>query len=99
MALLKEKGADVDLVEYLKAPLSAEALSDLLAKLPGEPSEYYRRDGHWKSLGRDEADYTSAEQVIALLVEHPRLMQRPIAVKGGRAVVGRPPEDVLVLLD
>lgn len=99
LALLEENGAQFDVVEYLKTPPSAETLGALLAALPGEPGEYFRQDGHWKALERDAGDYQSAAQVIALLLEHPRLLQRPIAVRDGRAVVGRPPENVLTLLD
>jgi arsenate reductase len=99
LALLEEKGAEFDVVEYLKAPPSPDTLAALFSALPGEPGEYFRRDGHWKSLELDEADYVSADTVIGLLQAHPRLLQRPIAVRGERAVVGRPPENVLELLD
>ena len=99
MALLEEHGVDFDRIEYLETPPSRDELAALFEKLPGEASEYYRRDAHWKSLEREEADYLGSEQVIALLLEHPRLLERPIAVRGDRAVVGRPPENVLALLD
>jgi len=58
-----------------------------------------RKDKHFKDLGLDATEYTTVEQVVDLLSAHPKLMQRPIAVKGDRAVIGRPEDKVLALLD
>ena len=58
-----------------------------------------RKDKYFKELGLDEADYETREQVIGLLLEHPKLMQRPVCVRGDRAVIARPSEKVLELLD
>jgi arsenate reductase len=58
-----------------------------------------RKDKHFAELGLDPADYTTREAVIEVLLEHPRLMQRPIVVRGSRAVLARPSEKVLALLD
>ncbi len=62
------------------------------------PGGLVRKDKHFKDLGLNAADYTTIDAVVKLLAEHPRLMQRPIAVRGGRAVVGRPSEKVEELL-
>ena len=67
--------------------------------LPNPPAELVRKDKNFKELGLNEADYQTKEQVIELLLEHPVLMQRPIIVRGGRAVLARPSEKVLELLD
>ena len=67
--------------------------------LPNPPAELVRKDKNFKELGLNEADYQTRDQVIDLLLEHPVLMQRPIIVRGNRAVIGRPPETVLELLD
>ena len=53
-----------------------------------------RKDGNFTELGLDAADYTTEAEVVALLMAHPVLMQRPIAVVGDRAVIGRPSERV-----
>jgi len=66
--------------------------------LPDAPSELVRHDSHFKELGLDKDYYETAEQVIALLLEHPRLMQRPVIVSDGKAVIARPAEKVLDLL-
>jgi arsenate reductase len=58
-----------------------------------------RKDKHFAELGLDPAHYTTREAVIELLLEHPRLMQRPIVIRGSRAVLARPSEKVLALLE
>ncbi len=69
-----------------------------LAMLPNEPAELVRVDGHFKELGLNIDDYQSAEAVVDLLMEHPKLMQRPVVVRGNRAVIARPSELVEELL-
>jgi len=58
-----------------------------------------RKDKHFAELGLDPADYTTREAVIDILLEHPKLMQRPIILRGNRAVLARPSEKVLALLE
>ncbi len=69
-----------------------------LEMLPGEPAELVRVDGHFKELGLDIGDYQSADAVVDLLLEHPKLMQRPVVVRGEQAVIARPAERVEELL-
>ena len=66
--------------------------------LPNEPVELVRVDGHFKELGLNIGDYQSADAVIDLLLEHPKLMQRPVVVRGDRAVIARPSELVEELI-
>ena len=87
-------GVDVDVVQYLKTPLDRAALLDLMVRLEDEPADLVRKDGFFKDLGLDPADYTTADAVADLLVEHPRLMQRPVLMRGDRAIIGRPKERV-----
>ena len=96
--MLRERGVEFDVVHYLKNPLDRTALSALLAILENDPSDLVRRDKHFNDLGLTDEDARSAEQVIDLLVAHPRLMQRPVVVRGERAVISRPPKTVLELL-
>jgi arsenate reductase len=96
--LLREREVDLEIREYLQKPLDRAELDDLLRRLNTAPSELVRRDSNFDALGLDAGDYTTAEAVIALLVAHPKLMQRPIAVCGERAVIARPSEKVLELL-
>ncbi len=67
--------------------------------MPDPPADLVRRDKNFAELGLDAADYESADAVIDLLLEHPVLMQRPIFVVGDRAVICRPSERALTLLD
>jgi len=62
------------------------------------PADLVRKDERFEELKLNAADYTSKEKVITLLIEHPELMQRPIVVRGGRAVIARPPEKLEALL-
>ena len=66
--------------------------------LPNEPTDLVREDNHFKELGLNIGDYQSAGAVIDLLMEHPKLMQRPVVVRGEQAVIARPSELVEELL-
>ncbi|HMG43490.1 MAG TPA: ArsC/Spx/MgsR family protein [Acidimicrobiales bacterium] len=88
------EGVDAEVVEYLKTPLDRPALEDLIAKLEDPVADLVRKDPFFKGLGLDPADYTTPDAVIGLLIEHPRLLQRPILVKGDRAIIGRPKDRV-----
>ena len=79
---------------YLKEPLDADALRDLLGKLEDPPTDLVRRDPRFAALGLTDADVATPDQVVAVLAEHPELMQRPVLVRGGRAIIGRPPSRV-----
>ena len=67
--------------------------------VPDPPSELVRKDDLFKELGLGADDYDSQESVVEVLLEHPMLMQRPVVIRGDRAVIGRPPENVKDLLD
>jgi arsenate reductase len=60
--------------------------------LEGPPAELVRKDKRFEELKLKPEDYSTGEQVIALLLKHPELMQRPIVVRGDQAVIARPPE-------
>ena len=73
-------------------------LRRILELVDDAPAELVRKDANFRELGLDAGDYTSVDAVVALLVEHPKLMQRPVAVRGERAVIARPSEKVEELL-
>ena len=92
------------MVLYLKEKLDRTALEALLEKLEDDPADLVRRDKFFSDTivaenGFDESSLGDAEVVIDLLVEHPRLLQRPIVVKGSKAVIGRPRDRVPALFD
>jgi arsenate reductase len=66
--------------------------------LPDEPGELVRKDKNFKELGLDAENFRTKSAVVSLLVEHPKLMQRPIIIRGKKAVIGRPSEKVEELL-
>jgi arsenate reductase (glutaredoxin) len=92
LAMAKDAGVDVEVVQYLKTPPTRERLEWLVDHLDGPVADLVRKDPYFNELGLDAADYTERDAVVALLLEHPRLMQRPLLVKGDRVVIGRPKE-------
>jgi arsenate reductase len=98
MERLDEGHVEAEVVDYLRHPLDAVALGDLLDKLEDAPTDLVRRDAYFAELGLTEADVETREQVVAVLTEHPRLLQRPVLVKRGRAIIGRPKERVAAFL-
>lgn len=97
--ILRERGVACDVVEYLKEPLDRRTFERFLRLLAGPPAELVRKDKRFKELGLDPADYVTREQVVALLLKHPELMERPVVIRGKRAVIARPSERVLELFD
>jgi arsenate reductase (glutaredoxin) len=98
LALLRERGVEPEVVEYLKDPPSAEVLSDLLERLDLEPRALMRRkEPEYAELGLD-APSLSRDALIAAMVAHPKLIERPIVVKDGKAALGRPPRAILEIL-
>lgn len=98
LALLEERGVALEIVEYLDHPPTRSDLEGLVRRLPEGASTLVRHDSRFKSLELDPDAYTKPEDVIALLLQHPELMQRPIAVRGEQARIGRPPEKILELV-
>ena len=96
--LLRERGVEPTIVPYLDTPPTADELRVLLALLGISPRELLRTgEAEYAQLGLGDPG-KSDEQLIDAMVAHPRLIERPIFVHGGRAVLGRPPERVLDLL-
>lgn len=89
-----ETGTDVEIVQYLKTPLDEAQLRDLLGKLEDPATDLVRRDKFFKDQGLTDADVETEDQIVALLVKHPRLLQRPVLIRGDRAIIGRPKERV-----
>ena len=97
LALINEGGVDVEVIEYLKDTPSANDLSVILAKLGMKPEQIVRKG---EKLFKDEykGKQLSDQQWIVAMVENPVLIERPIVVKGNKAVIGRPPDNVNKLI-
>jgi arsenate reductase len=97
--LLEEHGVDFARVNYYVEPLGEEKLRELLRKAGLRPREAMRtKEPVYRELGLAASEH-SDDELIELMVEHPDLVQRPIVERGNRAVLARPPERVLELLD
>lgn len=96
--LLKEKGVEPVVVEYLKTPPSAAELKDILSKLGLTARELMRRkEAEYKEQGLDDPAL-SEDRLIEAMTATPKLIERPIVLSGGKAALGRPPENVLGIL-
>lgn len=98
MERIGEAQVQADVVDYLRHPLDRAALDELIDKLEDAPTDLVRRDPYFRELGLTEADVQTREQVVDVLTQHPRLLQRPVVVKGDRAIIGRPKERVAAFL-
>jgi arsenate reductase (glutaredoxin) len=97
--ILRERGIELDIVEYLKQHPTRADLERIVDAIPDPPAALVRKDKRFAELGLNPADYETEQQVIALLLAHPELMERPVVFRGERAVIARPSEKVLELLD
>ena len=73
-------------------------MREFIGMIDDPPADLVRKDKNFKDLGLNAGDYTTEDGVVALLLEHPRLMQRPVVVRGDRAVIARPSDKVEALL-
>lgn len=97
LALLQERKVPVRIVEYLKDPPSRAELAGLRKKLGLAPGEWIRKgEAEFKAAGLTAK--SPDDTLLDAMAKHPILIERPIVVRGERAVVGRPPERVLELL-
>ena len=96
LALLKDRGIEPRIVEYLKTPPDAAELKRLLKLLGMTPRQVLRKK-EAKEAGLDKPSL-SDEQIIAGLAKHPIALERPIVVRGPKAALGRPPENALKVI-
>lgn len=98
LALLEENGQQPEIILYLNTPPSAVELTDILNKLGMNARQLLRKsEAAYKE--HQLADNTLSDtDIIAAMIHHPKLIERPIVIKGKQAVLGRPPENVLTLL-
>ena len=98
LALLEENGVSPEVVEYLKTPPTAEQLADIVNKLGVSVRDIIRvKEAEYKETGADNQALSDAE-VINILINTPKLIERPIVINGDKAAIGRPPENVLAII-
>jgi len=99
LALIEEKGISPEIILYLETPPSAKELTAIIEKLGIKARDLLRKgeqdykDNDLKNLA------LSDDELIALMIKFPKLIERPIVIKGNQAALGRPPESVLPLID
>lgn len=96
LAIIREKGEEVEIVEYLINPPNKIELKEVLKKLGMKPGQIIRKGEAIYKENYKEKSYTD-EEWIEIMANNPILMERPIVVKGNKAVMGRPPENVIDL--
>jgi arsenate reductase len=98
LQLLKDKGCEPKIFLYLEEKLSSSMIEEILLKLSMEPRELLRKtEEHYKSNGLFN-DSLTRQEIIGAMVKFPKLIERPIVIKDNRAIIGRPPENVLELM-
>ena len=98
LGLLQEQGIEPEVVEYLKTPLSTQTLQNLCQKLGVNVVDMMRtKERDFKELGLGDRGVTD-DELLQAMTQNPILLERPIVVCGDKAVIGRPPENVLELI-
>ena len=100
LGMLDDRAVDYGVVEYLVTPPSRETLEMIVDTLVDPVADLVRTtDARFADLGLDPAAHRTKEAVIDLLLAHPELMQRPVLVRGNRAVIARPESRAAEILD
>ncbi len=98
LALLEEQGIEPEIIRYLDTPPTVEELTALLQKLDMKPRELMRtKETIYKEQGL--GDVEDDTKLIEAMAAHPKLIERPIVIRGDKAVIGRPMENVTALLE
>jgi arsenate reductase len=98
-SLLDDRGLHYETIEYLNQPPSEQELASILTALKKSPLELMRTgEALFKELGLSKTDDRPDEEWIRIMVENPKLIERPIVVNGKKVALGRPPEDILNVL-
>lgn len=97
LKILQERNQEVEIIEYLKSPPDRQELENVIKLLDIKPLDLIRK-GEKIYIERYKGKNCSDNEWIKVMVENPILIERPIVISGARAVIGRPPENVLELL-
>ena len=98
LTLIQKKGKEVEIIEYLKSPPTFEDLKLILEKLAISPIDLIRhKEEVWKEEYKGKV--LTDKEIIKAIVNYPKIMERPIVINGMKAIIGRPPENVLEIMD
>jgi arsenate reductase len=97
LSLLENSGKDFEVIKYLDEPISEETLKNIISLLGVKPIELVRKNETiWKSDFKTKT--LSDAEIIEAMIAHPKLIERPIVINGKKAVIGRPPQDILNII-
>jgi arsenate reductase (glutaredoxin) len=98
VSIAEELGVAADIVNYVKTPPSEPTLRWIIEHLEDPMTNLVRRDSVFAKLGLTDDDVATADQIVSVLTKTPRLLQRPVVVKGNVAIIGRPKDRIRELL-
>ena len=98
LQLLKDNNCKIEIISYLEIDLKVSSIKELLKKLTLKPRDILRKCEQEYKDNNLKKDNLSEEDLINYMIKYPKLIERPIVVKGDKAVIGRPPEKVLELI-
>ena len=98
LQMLQDNNCDIEIINYLETDLNASLIKDVLHKLSLKPRDILRTSEQDYKDNNLKEDNFSDDDLIDYMIKHPELIERPIVIKGHRAVLGRPPENVLELI-
>ncbi|WP_299220388.1 arsenate reductase (glutaredoxin) [uncultured Aquimarina sp.] len=97
LAILEEKNEDLNIIKYLDNPLTEAKLSEIIDLLGIKPIDLVRKnEAIWKQEFKGKS--LTDNELIRIMCEHPKLIERPIVTKNNKAIIGRPPERVIDIL-
>ena len=98
LQILQDSNCDIEIINYLETDLDVSLIKDVLKKLSLKPRDILRTsEQDYKDNNLKEDDF-SDDDLIDYIIKYPKLIERPIVIKGHRAVLGRPPENVIQLI-
>ena len=98
LQILQDNNCDIEIINYLETDLNVSLIKDVLHKLSLKPRDILRKSEQDYKDNNLEEDNLSYDDLIDYMIKYPKLIERPIVIKGDKAVLGRPPENVLELL-
>ena len=98
LQLLKDNNCKIEIISYLEIDLEVSLIKDILKKLALKPRDILRKGEQEYKDNNLKKDNLSEEDLINYMIKYPKLIERPIVVKGDKAVIGRPPENVVELI-
>ena len=98
LAILEEHNESIEIIKYLETPPDKKTLQHILSALNLSPRELMRRNENEYAENQLSDETLSEDELIEAMIAHPKLIERPIVIKGDKVAIGRPPESVLDIL-